>query len=97
MPALSKPSANTGGLFDDGDDDDDDDDLFGGSTAKPTLPEAKPASQSQQTSKYVIKSDLFYSYCNICLLSRSRATCAPRNEEFHLIVAICSHTQLLMS
>ena len=55
VPALSKPTVKTGGLFDDGDDDDDDDDLFGGSKAKPTAPEAKPASQSQPTSKYVVK------------------------------------------
>ena len=65
VPALSKPTVKTGGLFDDGDDDDDDDDdLFGGSTAKPTVPEAKPASQT--ASKYAVNLDIFYSYCITC-------------------------------
>ena len=58
-------SVKTGGLFDDGDDDDDDDDdLFGGSTAKATVPEAKPASQT--ASKYVVNLDIFDSYCITC-------------------------------
>ena len=63
VPALSKPTGKTGELFDD---DDDDDDLFGGSTAKLTAPEAKPASQSQPTSKYVVNLDIFDSYCITC-------------------------------
>ena len=63
MPALSKPTVKTGGLFDDGDDDDDDD-LFGGSTAKLTVPEAKPASQT--ASKYVVNLDIFDSYYITC-------------------------------
>ena len=62
MPALSKPTVKTGGLFDDGDDDDDD--LFGGSTAKLTAPEAKPASQT--ASKYVVNLDILDSYCITC-------------------------------
>ena len=62
VPALSKPTVKTGGLFDDGDDDDDD--LFGGSTAKSTVPEAKPASQT--ASKYVVNLDIFDSYCITC-------------------------------
>ena len=59
VPALSKPTGKTGGLFDD-----DDDDLFGGSTTKPTAPEAKPASQT--ASKYVVNLDIFDSYCITC-------------------------------